>query len=518
MIRAKYDQEFVKRKLKKYGYKLLNEYINVKTQLILQDEEGYLYVTTWDSFNQGRKPRMVHLSNPYSLQNIKLYTSKLGYTLLSTEYINAHTKLILQDEEDYLYMATWNNFSKWKNSDKFHKSNPYTIQNIKLWMKINAVGHELLSTEFKSAISDLKFKCPEGHKFEVNWNSFQQGYRCPYCSNHKVLKGYNDIATTTPWMIDLGMSREDAETHTKGSNDKVEVTCPNCGREKCVIISDMYNRKTISCMCGDGISYSEKFIIFMLDQLNINYIREYCPKWDSSNKRYDFYLKDCNCIVECHGKQHYNCDFSYYGGRTLQEEQENDRYKKQLALENGIDYYIELDCRESDLEYIKNSILNSELNNLFNLSKIDWLECEKFTINSNKVKEVSNYWHLHNEINNENLTTGDIGKVFNLSYNTINKYLKQGVKLGWCNYDAKKSHKNASGKGGKVLGKQVEIFKYGKSLGIFESCHELERQSEKLFGVKLLNGMVSKVCRGKLKQYKGFTFKYISKEEYEERK
>ena len=55
----------------------------------------------------------------------------------------------------------------------------------------------------------------------------------------------------------------------------------------------------------------------------------------------------------------------------------------------------------------------------------------------------------------------------------------------------------------------VEIFKDNVSLGIFNNCKDLERQSEKLFGVKLLNSSISEVANGKRKQYKGFTFKYV---------
>lgn len=59
----------------------------------------------------------------------------------------------------------------------------------------------------------------------------------------------------------------------------------------------------------------------------------------------------------------------------------------------------------------------------------------------------------------------------------------------------------------------IEIIKNGESLGIFESSYELERQSEKLFGVKLLNTGIGKACRLK-KKYKGFEFRYLTKREY----
>lgn len=60
------------------------------------------------------------------------------------------------------------------------------------------------------------------------------------------------------------------------------------------------------------------------------------------------------------------------------------------------------------------------------------------------------------------------------------------------------------------LSKPVEIFKDGNSLGIFSSASELERKSEKLFGVKLLSSKISTVCTGKRKFHKGYTFKHVN--------
>lgn len=53
------------------------------------------------------------------------------------------------------------------------------------------------------------------------------------------------------------------------------------------------------------------------------------------------------------------------------------------------------------------------------------------------VKEVCDYWHLHNNINNEELRVKDLCNTFNMSVSTISKYLKKGNKLNWCNYNTK---------------------------------------------------------------------------------
>ena len=51
---------------------------------------------------------------------------------------------------------------------------------------------------------------------------------------------------------------------------------------------------------------------------------------------YDFYIPELEAIIEVHGSQHYGQGFEKVGGRTLEEEQINDRLKEDLAKQNGI--------------------------------------------------------------------------------------------------------------------------------------------------------------------------------------
>ena len=181
-------------------------------------------------------------------------------------------------------------------------------------------------------------------------------------------------------------------------------------------------------------------------------------KWIINDKRYDFYFEYNNekYIVETHGEQHYVHSFIGCGGDTVDKVQKNDEFKKELALANGIkeDNYIIIDCRSSTLDWIKdndNGILNSRLNGLFDLSQIDWLKVEEFAL-SNRVKEAC---ELKNS--NSNLTTNKIGKLMGgYCKGTIQNWLQQGNKLGWCNYNAKEEmRKNKGGKNAKP----VEIFR-----------------------------------------------------------
>ena len=265
---------------------------------------------------------------------------------------------------------------------------------------------------------------------------------CSCCNGNTVIKGINDIATTHPYLVKYFVNIEDAYTHTYGSTDKAWAKCPDCGFEKEIRINSLYKYGFSCNKCSDGISFTEKIMCNLLDELLINnkqsesFITQFSKtnaKW-CDKYRYDFYFKKDNeeYIVETHGMQHYKeSGFN----RSLEEEQLNDRNKKELALNNGIKprNYIVIDCRYSELEFIKNNIINSRLNELFDLNEVDWIKIGQIS-EKNLVKEVCDYWKLHNNINNEGLTTKDLSIKFKLGSGTIAKYLKKGVKLNWCKY------------------------------------------------------------------------------------
>jgi hypothetical protein len=337
---------------------------------------------------------------------------------------------------------------------------------------------------------------------------------CTCCSSHNSVLGINTIWDTDKWMIPIINDDKFCKTHTYSSHDEIYPTCPYCGRKKSnkMKVSNIYYKHSIGCSCSDKISYPEKVIFGVLEQLNLDFKTQLSKttfKWCKDYK-YDFYfeLNNDQYIIETHGMQHYE-DTSGVYIKTLKEEQENDRTKKELALYNGIkeDNYIIIDCRKSTLEWIrdnKDGILNSRLNELFDLSTINWNKVEESAL-SNWVKVACDL-----KKNNPELTALEIGKNMNLSSVTIRKYLKKGTKIGWCIYNSQKEKKKGNIKNsGKSQRKQVEIFKDKISLGVFESGSDLERQSEKLFGVKLLQGEISKVCLEKRKYYKGFSFKYV---------
>ena len=345
----------------------------------------------------------------------------------------------------------------------------------------------------------------------IEERSLKKGKGCSCCIG-KTVTPMNNIWDNARWMCDLGISEYDARSNTRGSSNKITVKCPDCGKEKKMIINNIYKYKSICCACGDGSSYISKYIINLLTQLNIKFDTEVKYEWNKyinplNNKltqaSIDFviYYKDREIPLEADG------GFHRQNNRMNGQTKEMSEYIDKQRDENCLKYLGEETIRISDEGDVKENILNSKLNELFDLSNIDWLKCEEFAL-KNIVKEVCDYWNNKEEWETTQTISND--NVWGIKCRTTTiKYLKKGTKLGWCNYDPKKEMIRNGLKNGKSKGKKVEIFKDGVSLGVFESCAELSRQSEELFEVKLSRSMISRVCSGKLKQYKSYEFKYI---------
>lgn len=266
------------------------------------------------------------------------------------------------------------------------------------------------------------------------------GVGCSCCHGFTIVKGINDVATTHPEYVKYFVHEEDSHTITYGSSRRVELKCPVCGTLK-EMPMDRFHTQGLGCQkCGDGVSYPEKFLRMFIEQLNLDFTYQLSKKdftWCGESK-YDFYLPKYNCILEIHGEQHYTSG-AHFNSKNIRNEQDNDNYKRKLAISNGIKHYFELDCRESKIEWIKTSIISSGLLDLLDISEedVDWNKCQEYTAHS-LLKDACDYKNAHPD-----LSTTEIAKVFKLRRTTIQTYLQRGSELGICIYDKEYEKKMA---------------------------------------------------------------------------
>ena len=351
--------------------------------------------------------------------------------------------------------------------------------------------------------------------YDNHWaceGTIMMGCGCPVCCSAPkvVVEGINDITTTDPWMIKYFQGGHDeARLYTYNSGKKINPICPDCGKiGKLKPIYRIHKTKSIACTCGDGVSFPNKFVFSFLSQLNVSFDYEKSFDW-SDRKIYDDYIESQSIIIENHGGSHYYSHFSEIkNGRSFEEELDNDEYKEKMANENGIKHYIKLDCRISDKEWIRKSIMNSELSKLLNFSDddINWDECEEFAL-GNWVKKICNY-----KKQNPLLYSSDIAKIVNLLPATVSRYLRLGSKYGFCDYNGKEENKRANREPSKDSNHKPLICM--ETNEVFRSSRYFVDDYLIKHGVKLQGRNIRSVCNGKRNHVNNLHFQYITREEF----
>ena len=365
----------------------------------------------------------------------------------------------------------------------------------------------------RNSTKDIWLKCDKpGHLDYCRkpYNIKSSKALCPVCSNRQIIPGINDIATTHPDFVQYFKDKSCAMKYSYSSGKRCDFICPDCGSVKEGFICNVVLHGFWCPVCGRGVSYPNKFISSLLMQLShinhrINYFdREHIFDWAvvknhpneklCGQKVYDFFIHDDNILIECNGGQHYGYSSFNNCGKTLQEEQENDKLKYLLAIENGIvtDNYIVIDCRQSNANFIKNSVMHSSLPDKlgFTESDIDWDMCDSFA-STNVFLETCRLWNdgVHN--------IKEIASRLHISEWTIPNYLNKGLKLGMCDYEPRRN---------------IPILCLNNQL-VFENSTICSNNSVDIFGVAMRRKDINRAAKDGIRLYQ-VGFQYITRAEY----
>lgn len=164
------------------GYQLLSSYVNCKTKLLLKCCNGHEYKATWEKFKQGcRCPYCARVKVTY--QQVKQFIEEQGYKLLSKQYVNCKTKLLLQCPNRHKYMVTWNNFHSRGVRCNVCAGQIVTYEQVKDFLEQRK--YKLLSKDYTNAHVKLLVQCDKNHRYDASWGNLKQGYGCPKCKESK---------------------------------------------------------------------------------------------------------------------------------------------------------------------------------------------------------------------------------------------------------------------------------------------------------------------------------------------
>lgn len=244
---------------------------------------GEVYTLNFNHLLLNKKDTCNKCSYKLARENDKLpmeyyeeILTKRGYKFIDGME-QGYRKIYIQDSIGYKYITSLPNIQANTTPIKFHKFNPYTIENMKLYLKENEIPVVLLEDNSKQGFSTrdeyLSFSCMEcGREYKATWGQViaTQRYRCEHCN----------------------------KTQSK----------------------------------------YEYFVEQYLIECGVYYVKQ--KRYDDCRNiralPFDFYLPDYNYIIEVHGEQHYYENDMFE--ETLEHRQYIDKIKEDYCHNNGIGF------------------------------------------------------------------------------------------------------------------------------------------------------------------------------------
>lgn len=311
---------------------------------------------------------------------------ELGYTYIDS-YTNVFQRIIIRDDFGYKYDIYLNNFLDKRSGIRIvDERNPFSLENISLWLTLNNSQFELLEdNKYESTNSKLNLYCKNCKDYpKMSWTNIRQEKGCGICRGlqtgiyHNLEYQFPEIAKEWHPTKNGKLIPKD---FTYASHERVYWLCSN-GHE---YFSEIANRTNMGSGCKKCSDLNKESAI--ATELKKYILNKYTAKDEykilknpntSKWLLYDIYIfggEDLTIngvYIEIHGGQHYN--FVPYFHKNLERFENGkklDKLKKNFAKKNGT--YIEIDLRK--IKTIEDAIACVEENKKFKASigeKLDY--------------------------------------------------------------------------------------------------------------------------------------------------
>ena len=158
----------------------------------------------------------------------------------------------------------------------------------------------------RSARMKVWWICNQGHEWQATIANRNRGSNCLYCTNTKVLKGFNDLQTLNPTLAKEWNYKRNGELTPQDvmpySNKKVWWIC-NQGHEWPATINHRMNGSACPvCHKGRATSFPESAVYFYVKQKYADAIQSYKPYW-LKPMEIDIFIPSLNLGIEYDGAQ-----------------------------------------------------------------------------------------------------------------------------------------------------------------------------------------------------------------------
>ena len=320
-IKVTYDM--VKESFEKEGYILLSkEYINAKAKLNYVCSKGHKHSIVWNSWQQGQRCPFCAGNSNLTLKQVNKSFENVGYTLLTKKYINTKTKLEYVCSIGHKYHTNWNS---WQQGHRCPYCGGSKIDIVKISQEFSIENYSIISNNLDCK-GRIKYMCPKGHQHYITYSNWKQGKRCSFCSgnNKKTVEDISLIVEKEGYTL---ISKEYTNAHKK-----LTIKCP----KNHIFKSSWHNWDSDKrCpVCPSQQSKFEKEIKLFISNLGVTYSTNdrtvlINPETNHSLEL-DLFFPQLNKAIECNGV--------YWHSRT--DVYNRDKIKKKLCVNKDIDLLI----------------------------------------------------------------------------------------------------------------------------------------------------------------------------------
>jgi len=253
------------------------------------------------------------MARKWTYDEVAHAVSSMGFKLISKEYIDMRTKLDIEDNDGYLYNVELGNFVSGRRPERYRKTNKYSLWNIQHYIELQGSKTVLLSNEYINSHEPLLFRCGAcGSEYRANANHVisRKQITCPKCS--LMAKGVRHRVSCDV-VVDEFLKSGLTPIFTKytGCDDKLpcidedgnyfELTYRALAQRN----KDGYSTYKLSC------SRFESMVRDYLKSVGLRYVFQYSFQ-DCVNIKplpFDFavFLSETNLfLIEVDGEQHFN--------------------------------------------------------------------------------------------------------------------------------------------------------------------------------------------------------------------
>jgi len=301
-------------------------------------------------------------------ETIRKYVESVGYFIVDENYVyhNSKDRVNLKDDDGYLYNIEISSIHQCirKNTvlERFHKQNPFSLDNIYLWVNKNNRPYtikegEYISTGGKTFLLVCKNCFSE---WTSSWANMLRGCNCPYCGHVKV-KEENSLGAMFPFLEkewDYEKNSKSPFLYSIGSSQRAFWICSNCGNKWNSVIASR-TKLQAGCPNCSPISIGNELTKKFFSKNKIDFIPEYrfddCK--DKNPLPFDFAVFDNGLlylIIEVDGIQHFKPVKWFGGEKRFISLQKHDEIKNKYCIDNNIPIlrisYLEFDNIENILE------------------------------------------------------------------------------------------------------------------------------------------------------------------------